>query len=165
LTADTATAEAVTAAGKGLIGLVKQGGTIDPTLQGAYTSVANSPQFSASLAQYNSFARLFGLPEAAGVDEINAALESSTTFAKTSNLNAGLFQTESGFYLQGNPLTTYGERVASHELVHLGAALNGQADTLLHEIGVTFATTPENLVIGGGIVGGEIGVGIYYWRR
>ena len=153
----------ITEGGMGLIGLVKAGGVIDPSLQSAYVGIANSSAFTASLARYNSFALTFGLKETASVEDINAALLNDTTFARTSNINAGIFPTEGGgFYLQGNPLTAYGVRAGGHELVHLGAALNGQTDTILHEIGVQYATTPENLVIGGGILAGGVGSGIYY---
>jgi hypothetical protein len=38
--------------------------------------------------------------------------------------------------------------------LHLGAALRGQTDTLLHEIAVQAASTPENLVIGGVVLVG-----------
>ncbi len=56
-------------------------------------------------------------------------------------------------------------RAGRHELVHLGAALSGQGDTLLHEIEVQYVTTPENLIIGGTILGGGIGAGVYYSIR
>jgi len=148
--------------GRGLIGFVRPGGTIDPSLQSAYSSIANSSRFSASLSRYNTFARTFGLTETATADEINATLANSTTFARTPNIQAGLFTTENGFYLQGNPLTAYGARAGGHELVHLGAALRGQTDTWLHEIGVQYATTPENLLIGGGILAGSSYGGYYF---
>ena len=148
--------------GKGLIGFVKPGGKIEPGLQSAYANIASSSNFSASLARYNSFARTFRLTETAGIDEIQATLAKNVIFARTPNIQAGLFTTKNGFYLQGNPLTAYGARAGQHELVHLGAALRGQGDTFLHEIGVQWATTPENLLIGGTILGGGFGAGIYY---
>lgn len=45
-------------------------------------------------------------------------------------------------------MTPYGRRVGRHELIHIGAALRGQADTILHEIAVQAVTTPENLIFG-----------------
>ena len=146
----------------GLFGLVRPGGSIDPSLGSAYSSIANSEEFAAALSRYNAFARKLGLPETASVDEINVALANNTTFASTPNVNAGLFQTETGFYLQGNPLGFYGTRAGSHELVHLGAALKGQGDTLVHEIGVQLSTTPEILIGGGAVIAGGTAGG-YYW--
>ena len=56
----------------------------------------------------------------------------------------------------------YGRRVGKHELVHLGAAINGQSNRVLHEVAVQLATTPENLVVVTTGVVVAIGAEIYW---
>lgn len=56
------------------------------------------------------------------------------------------------FWIQGNPITSFGQRMGRHELAHLGAALRGQDGTFLHEIAIHTATSPENLVFGVGSI-------------
>jgi hypothetical protein len=150
--------------GQCLIGLVRPSGTPTPWLADIYIDIARSPEFARSLERYNAIARRLGQTEAASVDEIIAALRSDVTFSRVGHLRSAIFTAgqhpaSTQFWLQGNPLTSYGQRVARHELIHLGAALRGQRDTFLHEIVVQAATTPENLVIAGGviviIIGGE----------
>jgi len=143
--ARTITAEAATEAGMGLIGAVRQGGVVNQALNKTYTGIVNSTEMAQALDRYNGFARLFGLSEAASAQKIEIALNTRTTFAETSNLRAGLFLNQDQFWLQGNPAGLYGGPAARHELVHMGAALNGQTDTLLHEIGVHYAATPESI--------------------
>ena len=161
------------AGGRGLLGIVRPGGLVQPSMMASYSSLAQSARFSRSVTRYNSFARRFKLTEMASVAEIRSALATDTTFARTSNLRAGLFGPgehagSSRFWMQGNPTSLYGPRAARHEMVHLGAALRGQGDEFLHEIGVQWATTPENLAIGGSILGGSaayVGHSIYQWTR
>jgi len=155
------------ASGQGMIGLVRSGGTQTPWLADIYIDIARSPEFARSLERYNAIARRLGQTQAASVDEIIAALRSDVTFSRIGHLRSGVFTAgqhpgSTQFWLQGNPLTSYGRRVGRHELTHLGAALRGQRDTLLHEIAVQAATTPENLIIAGGAVGVIIGGEIYY---
>jgi hypothetical protein len=143
--------------GQGLIGLVRPGGTVDPSLRAVYTEIARSPEFARALESYNAIARRLGQTQAATVEEVIAALGNDVTFSRIGHLRSGLFTAgqhpgSTPFWLQGNPLTSYGQRVGRHELTHLGAALRGQQDTFLHEITVQLATTPENLAIGGGVI-------------
>lgn len=151
-----------TEGGGGLIGIVKKTGVIDQSLRAAYLDIAQSPKFSAALSRYNFLARAFRLPVAASSEEIMAALGNRTTFARIQNLFAGVWREGDEFYLQGNPLALYGVRAAKHELVHIGASLSGQADTILHEVLVQLATTPE--IFPG--VPTALGFGLYsewYW--
>ncbi|GIW85432.1 MAG: hypothetical protein KatS3mg107_1092 [Gemmataceae bacterium] len=141
--------------GQGLIGLVRPGGEETPEFANIYIEIAQSPEFARCLEKYNVIARRWGLTEAAGIDEIVAALRNDVTFTKVCHIRSGVF-TEgqhpglTRYWLQGNPTTRYGRRVGRHELVHLGAALRGQRDTIWHEIAVQWVTTPENVVISGG---------------
>jgi RHS repeat-associated protein len=148
--------------GRGLIGLVKAGGTIDETLGTAYLNLAQSPQFAANMARYNRVAGWLGQKQISSVDDIVAALRTDTTFARTSNLRAGMFPpkqhlSSKPFWLQGNPLSAYGRRAGRHELLHMGAALRGQGDTVLHELAVCAGATPGNLVV----VGAGTGYSLY----
>jgi|GEM_PF-1429711 len=152
--------------GRGLVSLVKPSKKIDNSLKGAYEQIARSPEFARDLAKYNKNAARLGQKQAASVDEIVDAVKMDTTFAKTINLKAGVFvgkehKAATRFFLQGNPASRYGPRVARHELTHLGAALRGQTDTFLHEVAVQAATTPEQLWLMGGMLGGGIGKGIH----
>jgi hypothetical protein len=126
-----------------------------------YSSIADSPQFSAVLSRYNSYAQILGLTKTASANEIRIILETKTTFAQVGNFRAGLFVLNNGCYIQGTPFGTYGVRSARHEILHLGAALRGQADTALHKIGVQLSATPENLFGLGALVSGVF-YGSYY---
>lgn len=147
------------ASGRGILGWVQAGGVVDASLGSVYSEIAGSTAFQANLSTYNSVARILGQQQAASVAQIQTALATETTFARVSNFRAGLFvpgehSAPTSFYMQGSPTGIYGARVARHEMVHLGAALNGQQNTILHEIAVQFATTPENLI------GAGVGLGI-----
>ena len=151
----------------GLIGLVKAGGTLDDTLRVYYTAIAKSPQMASAVERYNKIAKLLGQKSLASMDDIVKALGSDVTYSRIGHLRSGIFTQgkhpgTTKYWLQGNPTTAYGRRVGCHELTHIGAALNGQGDTVLHEIAVQLATTPENLVaLNVGfvvVIGGEV-----YW--
>ncbi len=152
--------------GRGLIGLVKPGGTIDDALKAHYLDIARSPQMAAAVERYNKIARFLGQKPSASIDEIVSALGKDVTFSRVGHIRSGVFTPgqhpgATSFWIQGNPLTAYGRRAGRHELTHLGAALRGQGDNFLHEIAVQAATTPENLVIGVGslvVIGGTV-----YW--
>ena len=120
-----------------------------------------------AVQNYNRIARLLGQKPSASIDDIVRALGKDVTFAKIGNLKAGLFTPgqhagTTKYWIQGNPTARYGARAARHELVHLGAALNGPADTILHEVAVQTVTTPEG---GISIMVGCIVVhrGVVYW--
>ncbi|MFO0903217.1 MAG: hypothetical protein U0939_09470 [Pirellulales bacterium] len=152
--------------GRGLIGLVKPGGTVDDALRIHYVDIARSPQMARAVERYNKIARFLGQKPSASIDEIVKALGGDVTFSRVGHLRSGIFApgqhpAATKFWIQGNPATAYGRRVGRHELTHLGAALRGQGDTFLHEIAVQAATTPENLVFATGVIvviGGEV-----YW--
>lgn len=137
--------------GRGLIGLVRPGGTLDDTLREVYTQIAKSPQMAKSIDRYNRIARWLGQRPSATAEEIAEVLGKDVTFSRIGNVRAGTFVPgehpgATKYWIQGTPGSAYGGRVARHELVHLGAALRGQGDTFLHEIAVQAATTPEGLV-------------------
>ncbi len=164
--------------GRGLIGIVQPGGTVDSTLRAHYLDIARSPQMAAAIERYNWIARFLRQKPSAGIDDIVKALGNDVTFSRVGHVQSGVFVPgrrgmvvptsecwyvpATNFWIQGNPTTLYGRRVGRHELVHLGAALRGQGDTTLHEVAVQLATTPENLVafVGGVfiVVGGQA-----YW--
>ncbi len=154
----------------GLIGIVKASKKFDESLRSAYIKIAQSEEFARDLAKYNQFASRHGLKRAASVEEIIEALQSKTTFARSSNVRAGVFtgskhRATTPYLIQGNLTAKYGARAGRHELTHLGAALKGQGDTVLHEIGVQIATTPEQLIIAGAILASGVvagGVGLAY---
>ena len=158
--------EAPNTGGRGLIGLVKPGGTVDDALRAHYVAIAQSPQMAAAVGRYNKIARFLGEKPSASIDDIVKALGDDVTFSKVGHIRSGVFEAgqhpgATRFWLQGNPTTAYGQRVGRHELTHIGAALKGQGDTFLHEIAVQAATTPENLVFGVGsivVIGGTV-----YW--
>jgi len=119
-----------------------------------------------AVGRYNRVAARLGQMTSASIDEIVETLGSDVTFSKIGTLRAGTFvpgqhAATTKYWIQGNPLSSYGERVARHELVHLGAALKGQGDTWLHEIAVQAATTPEGLAISAGLV--VVAGGAVYW--
>lgn len=152
--------------GRGLIGLVKPGGTVDDALRAHYVAIAQSPEMAAAVGRYNKIARFLGQKPSASIDDIVKALGDDVTFSKVGHIRSGVFEVgqhpgATRFWLQGNPTTAYGQRVGRHELTHIGAALRGQGDTFLHEIAVQAATTPENLAFGVGsivVIGGTV-----YW--
>jgi RHS repeat-associated protein len=136
--------------GFGIFGWSKPGGTVDNSMRPAYMQFANSPAFAQTLDRYNKIAPHLGMPRAASVDQIVTALMRDTTFSHTTNLRAGIFTpgehpANTLFWIQGNPGTWYGPRAGRHELLHLGASLNGQGNTLRHELLVAALTTPETL--------------------
>jgi hypothetical protein len=47
-------------------------------------------------------------------------------------------------------------RSGAHELLHLGAALRGQEDAVMHEVAVQLSSTPEVLLGGLGVAGGSV---------
>jgi len=148
--------------GRGLIGLVQPGGTVNDALRTHYVAIAKSSQMARAIQRYNKIAKFLGQKPSASIDEIVEALGNDVTFSKVGHIRSGLFVPgrqgmvvrgadqlyvpNTKFWLQGNPTTAYGRRVGRHELTHRGAALRGQGDTLRHEIGGQLATTPENLV-------------------
>ena len=152
--------------GRGLIGLVKPRGTIDDTLRDVYLQIAKSPQMAKAVERYNRLARFMRQRPSASIEDIVDALGRDVTFSRIGTLRSGVFVPgkhpgSTKFWIQGNPTTAYGERVARHELVHLGAALKGQRDTFLHEVAVQAATTPEGLAISAGMV--VAAGGAVYW--
>lgn len=106
------------------LGIIRPGGTPDPSLHSVYVDIANT-QTSSNLARYNWWAPLFGQKKAAGVDEIVAALNTETTFARLSNWRAAVFTPSdkhpglTTYWLQGNPFGWFGRRAGAHELTHL----------------------------------------------
>jgi hypothetical protein len=138
--------------GRGILGWVKPSGTPDSTLKAHYLTIAKSKQMETAVARYNSIARILGQNQSATIDEIVAALGNDVTFTKVGHLRSGAFvpgehSAKTTYWLQGKPTTWYGQRVGRHELLHIGAALRGQKNTIRHEIAVQLATTPENLVV------------------
>ncbi|UUO09081.1 hypothetical protein M4951_12375 [Blastopirellula sp. J2-11] len=166
------------ARGQGLIGLVQPGGTVDDSLKEVYLAIARSPEMAKAIRRYNRIAGRLGQKHSVGVDDIVTALENDVTFARTEHIFSGLFPfgregyvvyarnrvvVPKKYWLQGTPTTAYGRRAGRHELLHLGASLNGQGDEYLHEFAVQAASTPENLVIGGAALGGIFSYGFYRW--
>ena len=105
-----------------------------------------------AVERYNKIAKFLGQKPSASIDDIVKALGDDVTFSKVGHLRSGVFTPgqhpgATKFWIQGNPATRYGQRAGRHELTHLGAALRGQGDNILHEIAGQAATTPENLVI------------------
>jgi len=159
------------------IGAIKPAGVVDSSLGAYYRGIANSPEFARSIDRYNAFASRFswaGVKPSASASEITAIISSDTTFARLgNNWGAALFEGGHGystrFYLQGSPsglFPTGASRVGRHELLHMGAALKGQGDTFLHEIGVQLYTTPEVMFgYGGALIGGGIGAGYYFGQE
>ena len=138
--------------GRGILGWVKPSGTPDSTLKAHYLTIAKSKQMETAVARYNSIARILGQNQSATIDEIVATLGNDVTFTKVGHLRSGAFvpgehSAKTTYWLQGKPTTWYGQRVGRHELLHIGAALRGQKNTIRHEIAVQLATTPENLVL------------------
>ncbi len=93
-------------------------------------STTQRPLTCDALESYNAIARRLGQSQAATAEEIVAALANDVTFSRIGHLRFGLFTAgqhrgSTTFWLQGNPLTSYGQRVGRHELTHLGAALRG----------------------------------------
>ncbi len=145
---------------------MKPGGTVDDALRAHYVAIARSPQMAKAVERYNKIAKFLGQKPSASIDDIVKALGSDVTFARVGHIRSGVFTpgqhpAATRFWIQGNPMTRYGQRVGRHELTHLGAALRGQSDNVFHEIAVQAATTPENLVFGVGsivVIGGTV-----YW--
>ncbi|HUP78847.1 MAG TPA: hypothetical protein VM260_09850, partial [Pirellula sp.] len=129
----------------------------NPRLQQSYLTIARSSHFANVLQRYNTIARILGQRQAATIPEIIRALRSQTAFARTPHWRSGVFglgehRASLPYLLQGNPLGRilggrYGARAGAHELTHFGAALQGQANTIMHEIAVQLAANPENPVI------------------
>ena len=137
--------------GRGLIGIVKPGGQVDEALKAHYMNIAKSPQMLGAIDRYNAIAKILGQKKSASIDEIIVALGSDVTFSRIGHFRSGVFVPgehigKTKYWLQGKPSTMYGRRVGKHELVHLGAAINGQSNRVWHEVAVQLATTPENLV-------------------
>jgi hypothetical protein len=158
---------AANSGGRGLIGIVKPGGTLDDALRAHYVEIARSAQMAAAVRRYNRIATFLRQKPCASVDDIVKALGEDVTFSRIGHLRSGVFlpgqhSGRTSYWLQGNPTTTYGRRIGRHELTHLGAALRGQDDRILHEVAVQAATTPENLVTltAGSIV--VIGSSVYW---
>jgi len=105
------------------------------------------------------------LPQPEGTVFYRSSERKSRFVSITRLLNADPLQFGGGnnwfAFANGNPASRYGQRAARHELTHLGAALRGQTDTFLHEVAVQAATTPEQLWLMGGMLGGGIGKGIH----
>jgi hypothetical protein len=146
--------------------LVKPGGAVDDSLRAVYIDIAKSPRFARDLEAYNKIAVIVRQKPAASIEEIVATLGNDVTFAKIGHVRSGLFPAgqhpgATQFWIQGNPLTSYGQRAGRHELTHLGAALRGQEENFFHEIAVQAATTPENLALMGGIIA-VIGYEVYW---
>jgi hypothetical protein len=112
--------------GRGILGIriVKAGGTVDEALQQVYKEIARTPEFARAVADYNKAAKLLKLTPAATIEEVVAALGKDVTFSKVGHIRSAIFVPgehlgKTTYWLQGNPVTRYGERVARHELVHL----------------------------------------------
>jgi len=147
------------------IQIIKPGGKVDHSLQKAYTDIASrDPKFKRTLERYNRVAERMPrlLKSARSVDDVIAALENDTTFARIGNLQAAIFPAgehkgPKKFWLQASPDKFYGQPTARHELLHLAAALNGQNNNVAHELVVQALTTPEvipafTIALGTGIV-------------
>ncbi|RCS49492.1 RHS repeat-associated core domain-containing protein [Bremerella cremea] len=172
--------QVITGTGRGLIGLVKPGGTVDSSLVTHYSEIARAAQMTSAIRRYNAIAKWLGQKPSASSEEILEALASDVTFSRVGHLRSGLFDfgnqgeivyganqiyaVGKRFWLQGNPFSAYGRRAGRHELLHLGAALRGQGDNYIHEIAVQAATTPENLVLAGSLIGGPVGF-VWWWTR
>jgi RHS repeat-associated protein len=154
---------AAAASAKG--GVVKPSGTVDEVLQARYLSIAESPEMARTLSRYNRIARILQLKKGS-LDEIVEALRNDITFRRVGHLRSAIFSPgqhpgATRFWLQGNPVAGYGARVARHELLHLGAALRGQSNSILHELAVVAAATPENLLPLGALIVGAGGAAWY----
>lgn len=135
---------------------VKPGVKIDDSLKSIYIEIANSPKMGKAIERYNKIAEFFGQKRSVSVDEIVQALENDTTFAGVWHHRSAVFvgdehQALTKFFLQGSPGSAIGRRYGRHELLHLGAALNGQRNRVAHEFLVNVFTTPEQAIaIGAG---------------
>ena len=153
--------------GRGIVPRVKPGGTIDDTLREAYVRIAKSPQMAKAVDRYNRLARFLKQRPSASIDDIVEVLGSDVTFSRVGHFSSGVFvpgqhSAATRYWIQGKPATKYGERLARHELVHLGAALRGQTQTVRHEIAVQLSTTPTEFAIQAGMLV-ALPAGAVYW--
>jgi len=167
----------------GGLGIIKPQGVLEPRSLDDWLRVARSPEFERDIQKYNNRTRPFHnlflgqVKSSKSAAEVIKALESGRVEVRkiSSNANAAVFKMrdlETGktyYHLQGNALKDPTGEAMRHELLHLGAMLNGQQERgwlgfaldIPHEMAVSWATTPKNamwkatgLTVAGGVIGG-----------
>lgn len=126
--------------GSSIVGAVRpRAAQMDMSLRAAWIEVAKSPEFKRAIDAYNTKAKLLGVKTSVSAGKIIKALKKDTLFALTGAESAAVWSANDlpmlgKFWLQGpHPLSglslksgATGKQAAMHELLHMGAILNGQ---------------------------------------
>lgn len=155
----------------GFLGLVKpEVASLDMTLKEAYIKIAKSDDFAKAIAKYNRYAEKSGVTKSVDAETVVKHLEENTFFSRVSNSKGAFWDhTEMGelgkYWIQGDPFAGFGfpafasgRQTAIHEMLHMGATINGQVNQLreaanvskklgsrimsLHENAVQLSSTP-----------------------
>ena len=170
----------------GGIGLfVKPEGDLDPMLLDQWLKAAKSPEFARDIKKYNQWMRplhnvfLGQVKASKSAEEVIRALENGLVEVRVVSKNgkAAVFKMtdketgETYYHLQGDPHKDPTGQALRHELLHLGAMLNGQVERpwylfpfdIPHEMAVSWSTTPKiaaattaglGVIGAGGVAGG-----------
>ena len=125
--------------GSSIIGAVKpKASQLDMSLRAAWIEVAKSPEFGRAIDAYNTKAKLLGIKTSVSAKKIVQSLKNDTLFALSGAESAAVWSAQDlpmlgKFWLQGpHPRSglsmksgATGKQAAMHELLHMGAMLNG----------------------------------------